>query len=134
MQDDSNPRLANSLETLSARIARLAIGLGIDLDNAQTLGDILAQPAPAPVPQDRRTSVAETTSMPPPTAERRVAHLREELRALVVLRYHLESISLENNGLQVTRAVLEQAHQHLLERGFKPGADGWNAKDWQLLR
>lgn len=132
MQDESNPRLTSSLETLSARIARLAIGLGIDLDNAQSLGDVLSQPTAAAVPAERRTAVANTSMAP--TLERRVAHLREELRALVVLRYQLESTSLENNGLQATREMLEQAHQHLLDQGFKPGADGWHANDWQLLR
>lgn len=130
MQDDSNPRLANSLETVSARIARLAIALGIDLDNAQTLDALMAQPAAAPVLEERRKNMVNTAFPLSPSGERRVAHLKEELRALVVLRYHLESSSLEHNGLQATREMLEQAHRHLLEQGFKSGADGWHAKDW----
>lgn len=131
MQDDFNARLEVSLETLNARIARLAIGLGVDLDNAQTLSDLLVRPVTAPLPLERRGVDVGTGSMPPPTAERRVAYLKDELRALVVMRYRLESTSIENNGLSVTRELMEQAHQHLLERGFRPGADGWHAQDLQ---
>ncbi|OIN92109.1 MAG: hypothetical protein AUJ20_08795 [Comamonadaceae bacterium CG1_02_60_18] len=133
MHDDFNLRLTTSLEALSARIARLAIGLGVDMDNAQAFDAILSQPTAAFVPEERRNSVAGTVAVPTPSVDRRVAHLKEELRALVVLRYHLERTSIENGGLQVTREMLEQAHKHLLAQGFKPGADGWHTKDWQPL-
>ncbi|MDD5031098.1 MAG: hypothetical protein PHH58_16645 [Rhodoferax sp.] len=132
MQDDPTARLAASMETLNARIARLAIGLGIDLDREETLTKLLAQPVAAPVPVERRRTSGGAATVPMLTTERRVTYLKEELRALVVLRYRLESSSLECNGLAITRELMEQAHQHLLERGFKPGADGWHEQDWKL--
>lgn len=130
MQDDATPRLTASLEALNERIARLAMGLNVDFENAQTLADLLGQHAATPVPVERRKMAPAGDTPMLTNAERRVAHLKEELRALVVLRYRLESSSLQSNGLQATRELLELAHQHLLEQGFKPGADGWQAPDW----
>jgi len=131
MLDDESSRLAASLETITARIARIAIGLGVDMDNEQTLKDILSLPAAVPVAIDRRVAAPDAQRTLPHTAERRVAHLKEELRALVVLRYRLESTSIEQHGLNATRELLDQAHQHLMHQGFKPGADNWDAPDWQ---
>jgi len=119
------------METITTRIARLAIGLDVDLDNEQTLKDILAIPAAIPVAMERRVAASDAPLVSPPTAERRVSHLKEELRALVVLRYRLESTSIEHHGLSATRELLDQAHQHLMHQGFKPGADSWDTHDWQ---
>lgn len=127
MQEDSNRHLSDSLEAISVRIARLSIGLGVDLNNTQMLSGILSQPAVGAVAVERRRVVTDAVARPSVTAERRVAHLKEELRALVVLRYRLESASLQNNGLDVTRELLEQAHHHLHALGFKAGADGWQS-------
>jgi hypothetical protein len=43
---------------------------------------------------------------------------------LLVLRDHLETSSVKDNGLALTRQVLKEAEAHLIRRGFKPGADG----------
>jgi len=56
--------------------------------------------------------------------DERQDHLREELRGLLILRYHMEASSLDKNGLAVTEQAMVQAEEHLLRRGFKPGADG----------
>jgi len=131
MQDDSTSRLASSLETINARIARLAIGLGISLDTAQAVQELLELPPAPPVAVERRVAGSAAPAGMQRPVERRIAHLKEELRALVVLRYRLESASVENNGLAATRDLLNQAHRHLLEQGFKPGSDGWDEREWQ---
>jgi len=128
MQEATQSHLATSLEAISARIARLGISLGVHLDDEGTLVDLLARPAACPVSIERRS--VNSTALAPPTTERRVAHLKEELRALVVLRYQLESLSVKNQGLDATRMLLNQAHRHLLDQGFKPGADGWPVQPW----
>jgi hypothetical protein len=64
------------------------------------------------------------------TADRRREHKREELRGLLVLRYHMETTSLNNNGYIVTRQMLILAEAHLVRRGFKPGADGLSVDEF----
>jgi len=63
----------------------------------------------------------------PMTGDRRVAHWREELRGLLVLRYNLETSSLNDNGLKLPRDIVVQAERHLEQRGFKPRAKGLDA-------
>jgi hypothetical protein len=126
IDDEQSRRLSASLESLSERIARLAIGLGLRLDDQQTVQNLLEQPQIPQIEKERRRAMpvdgkGHVTAM---TGERRTAHLREELRGLLVLRYHFETVLLNDNGLSSTRQVIEQAEAHLLQRGFKPGAHG----------
>jgi hypothetical protein len=64
------------------------------------------------------------------TPELRQSHHREELRGLLVLRYHMETATLNDHGLTLTRQILEKAEEHLVSRGFKPGADGLALDDF----
>lgn len=125
IQDGQVQRLSASLESLSERIARLAIGLGIRLDDPQAVQKLMDQPQIPPIEKERRAAVADDKmGFSAPSADRRTAHLREELRGLLVLRYHLETVILNDNGLTLTREVIVQAEEHLLHKGFKPGANG----------
>ncbi len=125
INDDQAQRLRASLESLSERIGRLAIGLGIKLDDQRAVQKLMAQPQIPPIEKERRSTPAEgDISILSTSGERRAAHLREELRGLLVLRYHLETVILNDNGLKVTQQIIEQAEQHLIHKGFKPGANG----------
>jgi len=125
INDEQAQRLSASLESLSERIARLAIGLGIALDDHQAVQKLMDQSQIPVIAKERRATPADgKTGVTPMSGERRAAHLREELRGLLVLRYHLETVMLTDNGLTVTRQIIEQAEEHLVHRGFKPGANG----------
>jgi len=131
INDDLSQRLGASLEALNARIARLAIGLGIKLDDQSALTNLMAQPQEVPVAHERRTVKSDgQTRYTAPSGDRRVAHQREELRGLLVLRYHMETVSVNDNGLTMTRQILKQAEEHLVRQGFRPGADGLGLDDF----
>lgn len=125
MNDEVSNRLSSSLEELNARIVRLAIGLGISLDDRASVEKLMQQSQVPHVGHERRAPrpVGESR-FSGPSGERRVAHQREELRGLLVLRYQMETDSLNDNGLDATRQILANAEEHLVRRGFKPGADG----------
>lgn len=128
MDDEQAQRLSASLESLSERIARLSIGLGIKLDDHQAVQQLMDQPSVRPIAVERR--VAPATGAPTfqsMTGERRAANGREELRGLLVLRYQLEVSSLNDNGLELTREIVALAEYRLEQRGFKPGANGLDA-------
>jgi len=122
MNDEAAERLGASLEALNARIARLAIGLGIALDDRACMDQLMHQSATSPVLHERR--VARQSTHPAGSVERRTAHQREELRGLLVLRYQMEASSVTDNGLEITRQIVHEAEEHLVLQGFKPGADG----------
>lgn len=111
----------SSIEALNARIARLALALGVPLDEPQAVQALMHQPLPVAPAVDRRCGRPHCH---PGEPERRVAHQREELRGLLVLRYHLEAHDLSEQGYTVTREVWMQARAHLVQQGFRPGADG----------
>jgi len=125
IDDEMFTRSRESLEMLNARIARLAIGLGVKLDDQAELNALMALSTSAPVTHERRTAGGTGAAMhPTSTVERRFAHQREELRGLLVLRYQMGTASLNENGLTITRHIIEEAEEHLIRQGFKPGADG----------
>ena len=120
---DQLRRMIALVRELSARIARLATSLGVDLENEAELERVLhidAGRAPSP---DRRT--ATRNGMSP---DRRKAHLREELRGLLVLRYGVARSYVDRVGVDATRHILVSAQEQLVREGFKPGADGANLK------
>lgn len=131
IQDDQAQRLSASLEALSERIGRLSIALGIKLDDQLAVQKLMDQPQIPPIEKERRVAPADGhagfLSM---SGDRRASHLREELRGLLVLRYHLETVILNDNGLTVTRQIIEQAEEHLAHKGFKPGANGLKLDDF----
>ena len=122
--------LALSIEALNARIARLAIGLGVPLDTEAEIAQVMNLKHPAStVAHERRThqdgiDVTHLGANP----DRRVAHKFEELRGLLVLRYGVESRYVNDVGADATRQIMSDAEASLERDGFKPGADGINLK------
>ena len=106
-------RRESTVTELTIRIARLAIALGLKLDQEQDVHRVLHHTAP-PLGHDKEVD--------------RVVHLKArawtELRGLLVLRYELERHLVEEMGLHLSRRILEDAELHLTIAGFKPGIDG----------
>ena len=117
-----------SIEALNARIARLAIGLGVSLESEAEVARLMSQNHPAsPVAHERRSGAGQVdASHMGANPDRRVAHKHEELRGLLVLRYGVEMRYVDEVGVVATRQIMVEAEAHLLREGFKPGADGIN--------
>lgn len=135
MQTDSEPtveaqaylqQMVSSIEVLNVRIARLAIALGVSLQNAADLADVMSRPDQRALPHQRRDPFQAHSS-----PGRRVARAREEIRGLLVLRYGIQRHYVNKVGVVVTREILMQAHDGLVRRGFRAGQDGI---DLSLLR
>lgn len=116
-------RLSASMEALNARIARLASALHVPLNDTQAVAALMATDQRPAMVQERRKASVDLAQVHI-SADRRHTHEREELRGLLVLRYHMETTSLNDNGWVVTSEAMAQAEEHLLRHGFKPGADG----------
>ena len=99
-------RMEASFEALNARIARLAISLGVPLDHEEHIHDILKSP--------------QATYFADPHHKRYWI----ELRGLLVLRYGMEKSAAEQVGVETLKQILIDAEEHLAIEGFKPGADG----------
>ena len=112
-------RMSESVEHLSARIARLATILGIDMQNDSEIDRLLNMDGGAPGGHERRVS-----ARPPAGPERRKSYQKEELRALLVLRYRISRRYVDRVGVQATRSILVNAQDQLELEGFKPGAAG----------
>ncbi len=128
IDDDLSQRLGASMEALNARIARLAMALNVALNDRAVVDALMAKQHLQPIDNERRQARADEPYVRV-SSERRHAHKCEELRGLLVLRYHLEVTSLNDNGWTVTREVLVQAEDHLVRQGFKAGADGLGLDD-----
>lgn len=115
--------IESSFEALNARIARLAIALGVSLETDQAITTLMSEHPLQSVEPDRRSSTSHTG----PGPDRRLAHKREELRGLLVLRYGVEKRYVAQHGVVATRQILVEAEAHLVRDGFKPGADGPHA-------
>ena len=107
-------RRESTVTDLTMRIARLAIALGLKLDEEQDVHRVLHH--------------ASMPTHPEASSSHHGVHLRArawaELRGLLVLRYDLERHLIEDMGLQLSRRILEDAELHLTIAGFKPGVDG----------
>lgn len=121
---DRLARMEHSLEEVNTRIARLAIALGISLDDDAQAQLATQVPATPPVAQDRRGSDSRSHHGP----DRRMNCKREELRGLLVMRYGLQQRFVEEVGVHATRQIMVTAEEHLERDGFRPGADGINVK------
>ncbi|MFM6990094.1 MAG: hypothetical protein ACKOWD_02155 [Rhodoferax sp.] len=99
-------RLEASFEALNARIARLAISLGVPLEHETHIHDLLRSP--------------QSVSFADPQHKR----YWTELRGLLVLRYGMEKSAAEQVGVETLKQILLDAEEHLAIEGFKPGADG----------
>jgi hypothetical protein len=124
-------RMEGSLQGLNSRIARLAIALGLSLDQEGVVERLIQQKLhpkpPSDVPYngpDRRA-----TRLPHTGPERRKNFLFEELRGLLVLRYEMERNFADQIGASATLDMMEHASSNMSRNGFSPGADGMNLKD-----
>jgi len=128
--DPQNQRLhhmESSIETLNARIARLAIGLGVSLKNDDEVARVMSRQQVVRELHERRVTL-DRRDVPriDSDSDRRIAHLWEELRGLLVLRYGVETRYVDEVGVTATRQIMVEAEVHLTRAGFKPGADGIN--------
>ena len=116
------------LHDLNARIARLAIALGVSLQNEQEIADAIhsLQGQGGKVEQERRSGEGRHLG----SSERRASYIREELRGLLVLRYGEHSRLVAEWGVTVTRKLMAGAEAQLDRDGFAPGADGVNRHDY----
>ena len=115
-------RMSGSIEQLSARIARLASALDVDLQNESELDRVLNMDGGGAPAHERRA--AANSALPAGSPERRKSHLREELRGLLVLRYGVARSYVDRVGVDATRHILVNAQDQLEREGFKPGAAG----------
>lgn len=117
-------RMARSVEELSARIARLAIGLGVSLKTDGEVAHAMSYQTLTVQYERRTTADRRDASRPGGTAGRRQSHLRDELRGLLVMRYDIETRYVDAIGVVATRQILIEAEAHLARDGFQPGASG----------
>ena len=120
-------QMESSIEALNARIARIAIALGVSLKSEDEVARVISQPPGQALLHERRgTPERREASRASTGPDRRVAHIREELRGLLVLRYSVETRFVEEVGVTATRQILVEAEAHMVRAGFQPGADGLN--------
>lgn len=112
-------RMSTSVEQLSARIARLAKILSVDMQSDSEIDRLLNMDSGAGGDYARRLS-----ARPPAGPERRKSYQQEELRALVVLRYRVSRRFVDRVGVKATRSILVNAQDQLELDGFNPGAAG----------
>jgi hypothetical protein len=112
-------RMVHSIEELSCRIARLAIGLGVSLKTDAEVVQAIHRHV------DRRADLhAGHPITERKTHRHRQSYLYEELRGLLAMRYHMETHYVEVVGAFATRQILLDAESHLEHDGFQPGATG----------
>ena len=121
LRDDSR-HLALQLVELNSQIARLAIALGVDLDNPQQAQALLKDPPPSP-PEHYPAGAGHLPDWPS-TPDRRVAHKYTELRGLVLMRYSLELHAVEVLGAATSLAMMQVVVAELEREGFAHGAAG----------
>ncbi len=102
-------RMEEVIEELDKRIARMAIGLNVDLSDEENLLTIIHQ----------KHEHFESNHSHEKT------HIHE-LRGLIVLRYGIEKQYVELIGAKATKQLLLIAEEHLLQMGFHQAADGIN--------
>lgn len=121
--------MESSIEALNARIARLAIGLGVSLKNNDDVMRVMSRhPAPTVSVERRVAPDSPPVSHAGSNTDRRMAQKWEELRGLLVLRYGVETSYVDQVGVASTRQILIEAEAHLVRDGFQPGADGIDLK------
>lgn len=120
-------QMASSIEALNARIARLAIGLGVSLNDDEAVLRVLSRPRASGLAHERRAipDFGEESRIGKDPAHR-IAHKWDELQGLLVLRYGVETRYVEEVGVVATHQILVEAEEHLIRRGFNAGDDGIN--------
>jgi hypothetical protein len=119
--------IESSLEALNARIARLALALGLSLQNKKDMAWVMSRhDCSEPDPERRTQKELHSNSRLDFSGERRVSQTWNELRGLLVLRSDLQKHSVEQVGVVATRKLMDEAEESLERRGFEPGADGFD--------
>lgn len=125
MTSNDQQSAAHTIEELSCRIARLAIALGVSLKTDAEVAHaishrelVAAQDLSGSHPDRHETFLISST------VDRRQYHLHEELRALLTMRYNIESHDVEEFGVIATRQMLIDVETHLERKGFQQGATG----------
>lgn len=108
-------RLEAELRTLQGRIQQLALALRAPLQTEADVERILQRPPTTPVAVERRSEGSARNYRGP---ERRTAHLWDELRALLVLRYQLCARLAVAVGAPAVRDLLAAADAQLQREGF----------------
>ena len=116
-------RMEHQLTEINARIARLALALGVSLENEHEVQAALTTLKPPDIGVDRRTT-PDRRGGSRNGQDRRKGATRMELRGLLVLRYGAELRFVEQVGAASTRRLMQTVEQRLEQRGFEPGADG----------
>ena len=102
-------RLEQDFEALNARIARLATHLGFSLPSEDSVEQVLHT-----LSHQIRAAQASAHEL----------HLWQEFRGLLVLRYQLETRSVDAIGAPQLKAVLQAAEEQLARHGIAPDQDG----------
>lgn len=114
-----------AMATLNMRIARLAIALGVALDNESEVATLMGEEHDTSVLHERRVSAAADDGGHVHVGpECRLAHQRQELRGLLVMRYKVEKRYVDDAGITVMHQIMIEAEAQLERKGFKPGVDG----------
>jgi hypothetical protein len=125
MTSNDQQSSAHTIEELSCRIARLAIALGVSLKtDAEVAHAINRCELVAEHELHGRNTDRHETSHIDSSADRRQTHLHEELRALLTMRYNIESHYVEEFGVIATRQLLIETETQLELEGFQQGAAG----------
>jgi hypothetical protein len=115
------------LEDLSARIARLSIGLRIPLDTDADIHQAIHALAKMPATDfERRTNKHASVSL-----VRRTNRHRSELRGLLVMRFEAETTMVGLVCGATSQMVLCSVAQRMESLGFKAGAGGSNVNHGQ---
>jgi hypothetical protein len=109
---DLRAQLEVTCKELNQRIARLALALDLSLDQDADMARVMQH-----VPPDSGNGYSNGQ-------DRRTEHNWNELRGLIVLRDELEKRCVDAIGLVATSDILVDIEQKMVQRGFKPGADG----------
>lgn len=112
-------RMSVSVEQVSARIARIATVLQVDLQNEGEFARVMNHKDGS----DGSPAVP-VRALPAAGPDRRRRNLHDELRGLLVLRYRIARCYVDRVGIHATRHILVHAQDQLEREGFKPGASG----------
>jgi hypothetical protein len=111
LSTESLPRLEQEFLALNERIARLALHLGFDLPDERSVEEAIH---------------AVSLHIRAGQAPSHTVHLWHEFRGLLVLRYQLESRSVETIGVSHLQAVMRTTEERLVRHHIEPHQDGAN--------
>lgn len=123
---DTAQRTKDDLASVNTRIARLALILGVSLEEESNIQAVLNKEhgaLSAHFPHRAQASHHQNART------RHLARALEELRGLLVLRYAMVKHAIQEEGLAVTLQIAVGATIATERKGFKPGMDGFDIVD-----